>query len=289
MKNDSFQKQDSGVDAEESVADLTTAAYSWTYSSTKKALSRVKGSLFYAAGICLIVAILIFTPNRSYDSVYSATSSICRFGRSPILNVRPCKVEVLSLSAYDRPPPHHIDKFTAFYSELEDVFNASADGISIPCDLKRGESTIRDLRSVVQYSSLQYRNQLDLELEGLIATTHATVIYLKRFHWHVDGTAKHLLVASRMMKRTLGDISVDETSKGAIASFFARKDKDFMKQTLQDLYIQHTDIAEKEVQRLIAEAKVKYLPLRFLFYRATLSSTVSNSRTTVHSFRPCQH
>jgi hypothetical protein len=143
-------------------------------------------------------------------------------------------------------------------SKFEEVLEESAGGVSLPLDMKRGETSIRDLRQVVRFSQLHSKNELVLEFDGFIETARIASYDLQKFNSHVGRGVDNILATARWTKRVLDGIAARDGSRGALQSL------KFTEDALLDQYIQHTRIVEDEIHRLIAEAQALLLVLQNL-------------------------
>jgi hypothetical protein len=271
----------------ETVEDLMKATLGWIYDVMGGALVKLKGPISYIVAIYLLVGLMMFLRNLLFSSVYSAMSPICKIPGSSFLNLPMCHSGVSSQYLGDQPPPVQFDELMTVQSKFEDVLEASAGGVSLPLDMKRGESSIRDLRTVVRHSPLRSKNELVLEFDGFIETARIASYDLQKFNSHIGRAVDNLLATNRWTKRVLDDISVRDASRGAIASFFSSdnslfapfKPMKFTEDALLDQYIQHTRVAEEEIQRLVAEAQV-CTPVCLRDFR--LFSLLARSRRSRH-------
>ena len=146
-------------------------------------------------------------------------------------------------------------------SKFEAILEESAGGVSLPLDMKRSETSIRDLRQVVRYSNLHSKNELVLEFDGFVETARIASFDLQKFNSHVGRGVDIVLTTARWTKRVLEGIALRDESKGAIVSFFHDKfitpfqPLKFTEDTLLDQYVQYTRVVEEEIHRLIAEAQ----------------------------------
>lgn len=154
------------------------------------------------------------------------------------------------------------DRLMVVQSKFDDILEQSAAGVSLPLDMKRGETSIRDLRQVVRFSQLHSKNELVLEFDGFIETARIASYDLQKFNSHVGRGVDNVLATAKWTKRVLDDISYREGSRGLIPSFVSNKilapfmPMKFTESALLEQYIQHTQIVEDEINRLIEEAQV---------------------------------
>lgn len=170
----------------------------------------------------------------------------------------------------EQTPPVQFDQLMTVQSKFEEVLEESAGGVSLPLDMKRGETSIRDLRQVVRFSQLHSKNELVLEFDGFIETARIASYDLQKFNSHVGRGVDNILATARWTKRVLDGIAARDGSRGALQSFITDhvlapfQPLKFTEDALLDQYIQHTRIVEDEIHRLIAEAQALLLVLQNL-------------------------
>lgn len=245
----------------DSIAGFLKSVVSWVYDITRGALGKLKTPLSYFLAIYLFIGLLIFFRNLLTSSIYSALSPICRIPGSSLLSLPMCYSEASVQYRGDESPPVQFDQLMSVQSKFEAVLEESAGGVSLPLDMKRSETSIRDLRQVVRYSNLHSKNELVLEFDGFVETARIASSDLQKFNSHVGRSVDNILATARWTKRVLEGIAIRDGSKGAIVSFFQDKfltpfqPLKFTEDTLLDQYVQYTRIIEQEIHRLIDEAQ----------------------------------
>lgn len=245
----------------DNIADFLKSAVSWVYDVAGGALCKLKTPLSYFLAVYLFIGLLVFFRNLLTSSVYSALSPICRIPGSSILSLPMCYSDASVKYQGDESPPAQFDQLMNVQSKFEAVLEESAGGVSLPLDMKRSETSIRDLRQVVRYSNLHSKNELVLEFDGFIETARIASFDLQKFNSHVGRSVDNILATARWTKRVLEGIALRDGSKGAVVSFFHEKflmpfqPIKFTEDTLLDQYIQYTRIVEQEIHRLIDEAQ----------------------------------
>lgn len=155
-------------------------------------------------------------------------------------------------------------------SHFEEILSESAAGVALPLDMKRSETSIRDLRQVVRFSQLSSRNELVLEFDGFIETARMASYDLQKFNSHVGRGVDIVLSTARWTQHVLDDMATKQSSRGFIPSFIQDKilapfsPVQFTEARLLDQYIQHTRIVSDEIERLIEEAQALLLVLQNL-------------------------
>jgi len=226
----------------------------WVFDVLGGAFIALKTPISYFLAAYLFVGALILLRNLFTNSITTALSPLCRLPGSSLIPL--CR------TAY--PPsasPVEFDSLMTVQSKFEDILAASAGGVSLPLDMKRGETSIRDLRTVVRHSSLHSKNELVLEFDNFIQTARIASTDLQKFNSHVGRGVDNVLATARWTKRVLDGIAIQDANQGAIASFVNERllapfqPVKFTEDALLDQYIQHTRIVEDEIQRLVLEAQ----------------------------------
>ncbi|MCJ1273047.1 hypothetical protein MMC21_000836 [Puttea exsequens] len=234
------------------------------------ALYTLKTPIIYMVACWLIIGCLVFLQNLFFSSLYSALSPICRIPGASLFNLPMCESPVSVQYAGNEPPPVEFDQLMTVQNKFETVLQESASGVSLPLDMKRGETSIRDLRQVVRFSQLRSKNELVFEFDGFIETARIASYDLQKFNSHVGRGVDNILATARWTKRVLDGIAERDASQGAIswlvndrilAPFQPIK---FTEDAVLDQYLQHTHVVEEEINRLVTEAQALLLILQNL-------------------------
>ncbi len=253
--------QDSVADATEKVMSFTTPIFSWTYDVLGGALHTLKTPISYFLAVWLLFGLMVFIRNLFFSSVYSALSPVCRIPGASFLNLPMCQSPISVQYPGDEPPPVQFDELMTVQNKFEAILQESAGGVSLPLDMKRGETSIRDLRQVVRFSQLHSKNELVLEFDGFVETARIASYDLQKFNSHVGRGVDNILSTARWTKRVLDGIAERDASQGAILWFVNDKilapfqPIKFTEDALLDQYIQHTRVVEDEINHLVAEAQ----------------------------------
>lgn len=254
----------------EEVRNFLKLVWSWMYDVLGGTLGALKTPISYAIAVYLLFGLMVLLRNLLTTSIYSALSPICRVPGASLLNLPMCHSPLSSNYERGQTPPVEFDQLMTVQSKFEEVLEASAGGVSLPLDMKRGEASIRDLRQVVRYSQLHSKNELVLEFDGFVETARIASLDLTKFNSHVGRGVDNILATARWTQRVLDGIALRDASRGAVQSFFNDRllapfqPLKFTEETLLDQYIQHTRIVEDEIRRLIDEAQALLLVLQNL-------------------------
>lgn len=280
-------KHEVGVKNLEELRNFLRLPLSWTYDVLGGALGALKTPISYALAVYLFFGLMLLLRNLVTTSLYSALSPICRVPGASLLNLPMCHSHPSSNYKAGQAPPVEFDQLMTVQSKFEEVLEASAGGVSLPIDMKRGEASIRDLRQVVRYSQLHSKNELVLEFDGFVETARIASFDLTKFNSHVGRGVDNILATARWTQRVLDGIALRDASRGAIQSFFNDRvlgpfqPIKFTEEALLNQYIQHTQIVEEEIRRLIDEAQALLLVLQNLEDRLEIIHGIA-ARDNVH-------
>lgn len=254
----SGQQNDSDVMA--NLIDLLGSVAEWLLDVLGGALKALKRPVSWVIAIYAFAGLLTLVQNLLTRSVYSALSPICRLPGSSFFHLPMCQTSTPKLRE-DPAPAVEFNQLMTVQSRFEDVLEQSAAGVSLPLDMKRGETSIRDLRQIVRFSQLSSRNELVLEFDGFIETARAASYGLQKFNSHVGRGVDNVLATARWTQRVLDDMALKQSSRGVIPSFINDKilapfqPLQFTESRLLDQYIQHTRIVSGEIEALVIEAQ----------------------------------
>ncbi|KAL6713863.1 hypothetical protein ACLMJK_008357 [Lecanora helva] len=242
---------------------------SWCFDVLERALHMVKTPVAGFLALWFLIGILVLLRNILFSSFSSALSPLCRIPGSSLLNLSICQVP-FSGDSSNEVPLVQFDQLMTVQNKFEDVLQESAGGVSLPLDMKRGETSIRDLRQLVRFSQLHSKNELVLEFDGFIETARIASYDLQKFNSHVGRGVDNILATARWTKRVLDGIVERDASQGALSSFLNDKllapfqSLKFTEAALLDQYLQHTRVVEDEINRLVTEAQALLLVLQNL-------------------------
>ncbi|KAL8783670.1 MAG: hypothetical protein Q9213_004464 [Squamulea squamosa] len=236
-----------------------------------KALGIMKPFLSFCLAMYLIVGLLVLLRNLLTSSVNSALSPICRIPGTSLLNLPMCH-NTTSQHRYraGEEPPAAFDQLVKVQATFEAILEESAGGVTLPLDMKRSETSLRDLRTILRYSNLPSKSELVFELDGFIETAGIASNDLQKFNSHVGRAVDNILATARWTKRVLDGLTLEQHSRGSISGFFNDKllapfqPIRFTEATVLQQYTEHTRIVESEINRLIDEAQALLGVLRNL-------------------------
>lgn len=224
-------------------------------------LANAKPLIAYALFAYLIGAALIFGSGFLTNSINNALSPICRVpGVTRFFNPGFCP---LSTTVPEVHGPAEFDKLVQAQSAFNEVLEASSTGANLPLDMKKSEAGIRDLKHVVQYSTLPSKNELVYEFGGFIDTARQASQDLSKFNSRIGRAVDHILSTNRWTLNVIDGISTSESNRGSISRFFSEHLNIFApfqpvslsRDILLDQYLRHTGAVEEQILSLISEAQ----------------------------------
>ncbi|GKU00528.1 hypothetical protein FLAG1_02705 [Fusarium langsethiae] len=209
---------------------------------------------------------LIIAQNMATRSIAASLSPICRIPGASILNLPFCPSPDAIV-----PPGGDVefDDLMSVQSKFEQVLEKSSDGVSLPFEMKRSETAIRDLRSLVRHSDLQARDELLFEFDGYVDTARQTAADLQKFNTHVGSAVDAVISINRWTSRYLDTLApeADDAHSLSLPSpifgwaswlfhpFQPTTEHIFNERVLLDKYIEHTALVSDRISTLILEAQ----------------------------------
>lgn len=211
-----------------------------------------------AAGLVgyLLIAAVVFGSGFLTTTISHALSPVCRLPFTSHLAFCP------TMDRSELQGPAEFDKLVQAQDAFQDVLASTSVGATLPVDMKRSEASVRDLKHVVQYSTLPSRNELVFEFEGFIDTARQASQDLSKFNTRIGRAVDHILSTNRWTLSVIDGVNANEASQGAIAGWVAKNFNVFApfqpislsRNLLLDQYLRHTGAVEEQILSLINEA-----------------------------------
>ncbi|KAK8204376.1 hypothetical protein M8818_005105 [Zalaria obscura] len=249
----------------------------YIYSVIGLAFGYTKPLVAYALVIWLLVGGLILASNFLTSSITTALTPLCRIPGASYLPF------CTDSTAHPAPGVAEFSDLITAQSAFEDVLTASAGGASLPLAMKHSESSIRDLRHVVQYSTLPSRNELVFEFEGFITTARTASADLQKYNSRIGRAVDRILTTNRWTLQVLDGLASDAASRGALSTFLGNINPlspflptaKMSDTVVFDQYIRHTSAIEDEIAALILEAQALLQVLQNLDDRLDIIASIS--------------
>ncbi|KUI70219.1 hypothetical protein VM1G_05913 [Cytospora mali] len=233
----------------------------WAFGVVGMAFQLAQKPLAIALAIYFIFGGLIIAQNMVTKSIYSSLSPICRIPGVSYLELPFCpQGPDLQKPTADKKTVE-FDGLMDVQERFEEVLEKSANGVSLPMEMKRSEASIRDLRTMVRYSDLQGREELVLEFDGYIDTARYASNDLQKFNTHVGSAVDSVISINRWTSRYLdGLVAAEQESKGLLGTltswvFSPFQPATFSERNLLDKYVEHTALVSDKIGDLIIEAQ----------------------------------
>ncbi|KAH9880899.1 hypothetical protein IAQ61_001193 [Plenodomus lingam] len=165
------------------------------------------------------------------------------------------------ISACHTEPPHaNFEELIAVQDQFDDIVDASKDVHTLPSSIKDSELAIRDLRTLVKYSRLPSRNELDNEFENFILTAKEASQDLARYNSRIGGATDRIIATNQWTMNVLRGLDQDDSSTGALQTFINALTRSFappspsLQSRIFDQYVLHISRNKDEIDALIKSA-----------------------------------
>ncbi|KPM37150.1 hypothetical protein AK830_g9422 [Neonectria ditissima] len=252
----------------ESIPNALFGLVAWLFGVVGLAFRYAQRPLAILLAIYLSFGGIIIAQNMATRSITASLSPLCRLPGASFLNLPFCPASGSIITDPSGPPaPVEFDDLMSVQAQFEQVLEKSADGVSLPFEMKRSETAIRDLRSLVRHSDLQVRDELLFEFDGYVDTARRTASDLQKFNTHVGSAVDAVISINRWTSRyidTLAPESPDDVNSppSSLVGWtswlfhpFQPTDHMFNERILLDKYIEHTALVSERIATLILEAQ----------------------------------
>ncbi|KAK0656573.1 hypothetical protein B0T16DRAFT_315428 [Cercophora newfieldiana] len=246
----------------ESLPDAIFNVLSWILDVIALAFRYAQKPLAIFLALYLTFGGLIIVQNMATKSLYASLSPVCRLPGASWLNLPFCP-DITPMDGKGTPKramPVEFDGLMKVQDEFEGILEKSAQGVSLPMEMKRTEASIRDLRTMVRHSALQGKEELVLEFDQLIDTARGASNDLQKFNTHVGSTVDSVISINRWTSRYLDTMSAEKESRGLLSDwtdwmFSPFQPAVFSERSLLDKYVEHTAMVSEKIAQLIVEAQ----------------------------------
>ena len=239
---------------------------SWVFGVVGLAFRYAQKPLAILLSLYLAFGGVIMLHNLATRSLYTALTPICRIPGAAWLDLPFCPDFGLAKGdGEDREPPIKFDTLMEVQEQLGQVVEKSVQGVPLPIEMKRSEASIRDLRTLVRYSTLQSKDELLLELDGFVGSVGTISRDLQGFNARIGSVMDWVISMNRWTSRHLDTLEgtgekVDQGAGSVIGPWINRlfapfQPAVFTERHLVDAYIEHTSLISEKIARLIDEAQ----------------------------------
>jgi hypothetical protein len=208
---------------------------------------------------------IIVLQNMATKSLYASLSPICRLPGASWFDLPFCPRFVPNEGQGEqRGQQAEFETLMDFQDQFQQVAEKSAQGVSLPMEMKRSEASIRDLRTLVRYSSLTRKEELVLEFDGFIEAAGKASSDLQRFNTHVGSAVDSLISINRWTARFLDDLdrgsNDDQHAVGVVGQwtnwlFSPFQPAVFSERDIFKTYTEHTALVSEKVGDLVLEGE----------------------------------
>ncbi|EGY17252.1 hypothetical protein VD0002_g10035 [Verticillium dahliae] len=277
----------------------------WVADIVGMALRMLKLPLAMIFAVWLMIGATIILRNMVTQSITTSLSPICKIPGVGALSLPFCPQFGVTPAGSDEqlsaPGGQSVefDDLMNVQASFEQVLERSADGVSLPMEMKRSESSIRDLRTMVRYSELPARDELVFHFDEYIATARQTASDLQKFNTHVGSAVDSVISINHWTSRYLDALdastaAADADSAGTglavwtswLFAPFQPATVPFDERALLDKYIEHTALVSDRIAGLLVEAQaVLRLLTRAEDHLSLIYDVVTRSHRSVRDSR----
>jgi hypothetical protein len=218
----------------------------------------------------------IIAQNMITKSILVSVSPICRLPGVSMLHLPFCPDDQPPSAFFPNGTAHQrpveFDDLMGVQGQFEQVLERSAEGVSLPMEMKRSETSIRDLRTLIRNSDVQARDELVFEFDGYIDTARQTAADLQRFNSHCGSAVDAVVAINRWTSRYIDSLAPGadgsaggsgDDGDGSLVSLwtswlfypFQPAERAFNERVILDKYIEHTALVSDRIATLILEAQ----------------------------------
>ncbi|KAF4542462.1 hypothetical protein BFW01_g6818 [Lasiodiplodia theobromae] len=221
-------------------------------------LNVLKPLFSIALAVAFVAAFLSFARYWITTSVSTALTPICTVPGVSFLNLPFCNYP--QRASPTSAGSVEFDELVKAQQAFEEIISDASRYDGLPADMKRGETAIRDLRSVVRYSKLPSKSELDMEFHNFIEKAGKASWDLTRFNSRIGSAVDKMLSTNKWTLRVIDDIKDAEDGRGSVDRFiwdqllWVISPHRNPRERLVSQYLTHTQKVEDEITTLIDQA-----------------------------------
>lgn len=207
-------------------------------------------------GLVLGIGLLLFGIQLASGFVYSRFSAAL----APICLV-PGSSYIVPMCATTQEGHADFEELMNVQGRFEDILDSSKDTSDLPSIIKESELAIRDLRTLVKYSRLPSRIQLDVEFDYFVQTAKEASADLSRYNSRIGAVMDRVIGTNVWTYAVLDGLARDDAAIGslgramyAITGAFSGPPRT-LEQRIFDQYLVHVDKNKAEISLLIHSAQ----------------------------------
>lgn len=162
---------------------------------------------------------------------------------------------------------------TSLQSSLGPLLASTHANPTLPQSMKRSESSLRDLRHVIRFSTLPSRNELTYELDAFISAARTTSADLASFNSRVARAVDQVLSVTHWTLQVLAGVSERAAERSLLSRVFGSAH--LTEDMARVQFLRHASTVETQVQTLIIAAQALLAVLDDLDARLDLVSSIA--------------
>jgi hypothetical protein len=244
-----------------SVSEFLFDCLAWVFSVAGMALRFSKWPVAILLTLYMAVGMATVGKDVITQSASASFQPICQIPGVSFFHLTWCPDNPLASGSKSKAQPLQFDELMNAQSQFEQVLEASAQGISLPLEMKRSEASVRDLRIVIKYSELPGREELVYEFDGYVETTRKIIDDLQSFNTHVGGAVDSVVGMNRWTSRYIDSFAARQEaqnnalSRGLRWMLASLQPVAFDERSILDQYIEHSAFVLEKIEVLIQEAQ----------------------------------
>ncbi|KAI1413204.1 hypothetical protein F5Y13DRAFT_161785 [Hypoxylon sp. FL1857] len=233
---------------------------SWILGTLRMAFRYAQWPLAIMLAIYLSIGACIMAKDALVNSVSAPLAPLCRIPGVSLMNLPFCS-DGSRTGSRNGSSLVEFDELMHVQDQFEKVLEDTAQGVSLPMDMKRSEASVRDLRTMVKYSELPTRNELVHEFDNYIEVVRISANDLQMFNTHVGSAVDSVISINRWTSRYIDSIAANREANDNMLSrlggwlFSPFQIAVFDERALLDKYIEHTALVSDKIANLILEAQ----------------------------------
>ncbi|AEO65934.1 uncharacterized protein THITE_2113579 [Thermothielavioides terrestris NRRL 8126] len=268
-------------------------ALGWAFGVVGLALRYAQKPIAILVSLYLTFGGVIVLQNMATKSLYTSLSPLCRVPGVSWMELPFCPdLRPTQGAGKEKRQPVEFESLMSVQDQFERVLEKSAQGVSLPMEMKRSEASIRDLRTMVRYSTLRDKDELVLEFDGFIETARSASSGLQNFNTHVGSAVDWVISMNRWTSRHLDSLEEggNKDEQGGLLGawtgwlFAPFQPAVFSERLLLDRYVEHTALVSDKIAGLILEAQAVLRTLsKAEDHLSTIYDFVTRTQKTVQS------
>ncbi|EKG18537.1 hypothetical protein MPH_04339 [Macrophomina phaseolina MS6] len=232
----------------------------YAFSVLAFALEVLKPVISIALAAMLFAVLLSFARAWLHSSVSTALTPICYVPGASYLGLPFCGPAQKSSYASDPAGSVEFDELMNAQQAFEEILASASMYDGLPGEMKQGQMAIADLRTVVRYSKLPSKSELDLEFNHFIGKAKDASVGLTNFNARIGRTTDKIITTHKWTLQVVDGVGEVEEGRGSVNRFiwdhllWGLAPHRSAYDRIVSQYLRHTQTIEEEIVSLIAQA-----------------------------------